>query len=105
MTLSSASTEALVEDRLLELDRRRQSLDRTGEFHQHAVAGQLDDASAAPLQDRLEVLFADGPDTADRAALIPAHETGVANHVGGQDRRKSSLVTGQYNFPNCCIGS
>src|SRR4029077_7277877 len=91
---------ALVEDRLLELNRRGQSLDCTGEFHQHAVPSQLDDAAATPRQHWFEVLLSDGAQAADGAAFIPTHESGITNHVGSQDSRKSSLVTGQCNFPN-----
>jgi hypothetical protein len=54
-----------------------------------------DDASAKPRQHWLEVLLSDGAQAADDAAFISAHELGIANHVGSQDSRKSSLVTGQ----------
>ena len=54
-----------------------------------------DDASAKPRQHWLEVLLSDGAQAADGAAFISAHELGIANHVGSQDSRKSSLVTGQ----------
>ena len=37
--------------------------------------------------------------TRQRAALIAAHQAGVADNVGSEDRRQFSLLTGQWNFP------
>lgn len=88
---------ALLDHRPLELDRRGRSLGSAGEFHQHTIAGQLDDSSAASCHHGHKVLPTDGPEAANGTALVPAaHKTRVANHVGSQDRRKSSLVTSQW---------
>ena len=40
---SSGDTSVAVEHRLLHLDRAAHRIDDAGEFHQHAVAGRLDD--------------------------------------------------------------
>jgi len=37
--------------------------------------------------------------TGQRAALVAPHQAGVADNVGGQDRRQFALLTGQWNFP------
>ncbi len=85
----------LLANRLLQLDGGGERVDGAGELHQHAVAGQLDDAAAALGQQRHELLLADGAQPGDGAALIPAHQPGVADHIGSQDRRQSPLLTGQ----------
>jgi hypothetical protein len=34
-----------------------------------------------------------------RTALVASHQAGVADNVGGQDRRQFALLTGHGNFP------
>ena len=41
----------------------------------------------------------------DGAALVAPHQAGVADNVGRQDPRQFALLTGQWNFPACCIKS
>ena len=57
-----------------------------------------DEQVAVALQGRpgsLDVL----PQSRVRATLAAPHKAGVADNVGGQDRRQFLLLTGQWNFP------
>src|SRR5216684_1972314 len=48
-----------------------------------------------PGQYRLKLLFAVLPQPSQRTALVPPHQTGVADHVGGKDGREFSLLPSQ----------
>ena len=84
---------------LLELDGRAQRIDGAGELDQCTVAGQLDQPAAVAGQCRLEPLLAMLPQARKRAALVAAHQAGVADDVRSDDRRQSALLTSQWNFP------
>jgi hypothetical protein len=58
------------------------------------VAVQLDQPCAEaqlPAQGFLAMLA----QTRQRAALVPPHQAGVADNVGGQDSRQFALLTGR----------
>ena len=74
-----------------------QRIDGAGELDQRAIAGQLDQPAAMPGQCGLEPLGAMVPQARQRAALVPAHQAGVADHIGRNDGRQSALLTGQWN--------
>lgn len=84
---------------LLKFDGRTQGVDGAGELDQGTVPGELDRSPAIPRQDRIEALGTVLPQTRDGAALIPPDEAGVADNVGGKDRRQFSLLTGHGTFP------
>ena len=66
-------------------------IDDAAEFHQQAVAHQLEDA-AVVLGDRwLEQLLAVRTQPFERAGLILLHEPAVADHVGGKDSGEVAL--------------
>ena len=46
-----------------------------------------------------ETLLAMLAQARQRAGLITTHKAGLADNVGGQDRRQSALLTGQWSFP------
>ena len=62
-------------------------IDRAGKLGQRTVAGQLDQPPAVPRQHRLEALAAVLPQARQRAALVPPHQAGVADHIGCNDCR------------------
>ena len=75
------------------------ALDRAhhaGEFDQHAVAGQFDDAALMIGDGRIDQLGAVILETRQRADLIGPHQAAVADHVGGQDRGKSAFQVREY---------
>jgi hypothetical protein len=78
---------------LLELDRSTEGIDGTCELDQSAVACQFDKASAVANQQWLKASDAQPPEPSDRAALVPPHQAGVANHIGNQNCRQPALFT------------
>ena len=70
---------------LLELDGGAQRIDGAGELDQRSVAGQLDQPPAVARQYRLEALLAVFSQARQRAALVAAHQAGIAHHIGGND--------------------
>jgi hypothetical protein len=65
-----------------------------GEFDQHSVAGQLDDA---PLMLRNGGVNELGPmslEADERADLVRAHQAAISDYVGGKDRGKSAFHLG-----------
>ena len=55
------------------------------ELHQHAVAGELDDAPLVLGDLGVDQLVAMRLERGKRAGLVSAHEAAVADHVGGQE--------------------
>ncbi len=81
--------------RLLELNGRAQGVHGAGKLDQSAIAGQLDQPPTVACQHRLETLFAMFPQASERAALVPAHQPGVADHVHCHDGSQPALLSGQ----------
>jgi hypothetical protein len=80
---------------LLELDGGIQRIDSTGELDQSSVAGQLDQAARVACQRWLEVPLAVLPQARQCAALVPAHQPGVADHIHRHDGNQSTPLSGQ----------
>lgn len=72
---------------LLELDCRPKGVHCTGKLGQSAVSGQLDQPAAVARQCRLEPLLAVLPQARQGAALVPPHQSGIADHIGRNDCR------------------
>jgi hypothetical protein len=70
---------------LLHLDRTADRVDDPGKFHQHAVAGGLDDAAVVLGDFRIEELAAQGFEAFVRALLIGAHQSRIAGDIGGEN--------------------
>ena len=66
-------------------------IDHALKFDQQAVAGGLDDASAATGDGRIDDLPTHGLEGTQRANFIGAHQAAVADNVRGQNRRKFSV--------------
>ena len=69
---------------VLDLDGAGDGVHHAGEFGEHAVAGQLDDAALVLGDLGVDQLLAAGLECGERRRLVDAHEPGVADHVGGQ---------------------
>jgi hypothetical protein len=65
--------------------------DRACELDQRAVAHQLHDTAAARRDRGIDQLAAVGFQPGERPRLVRAHETRIADHVGGEDGRQSAL--------------
>ena len=72
---------------LLELDCRRQSVDRAGKLCQNTIASKLDQPAAVAGECRFQALYAMLAQARERAALIAPHQAGIADNVGGEDCR------------------
>ena len=61
------------------------------ELHQHAVAGQLDDAAPMLGDLRVDQLAAVRLEGRERGALVGPHQAAVADDVGSQDRGQATF--------------
>lgn len=77
---------------------QHQRVHRAWELSKRPVTGQLDQPSTMPGQYRLKALFAMFPEAGQRAALVPAHQPGVADHVGSEDRCQLALLALHQSF-------
>src|SRR5262245_59619753 len=75
----------------LHFDCTRASIDRTGEFDEHAVANHLDYPAVMLIDKRADNLAAPRLECGERAGLILLHEPAVADDIGGQDSGKATL--------------
>ena len=91
--------------RPLDFDRRLQGVDHPGELDQEALAGGLDDAPPELGDQGIEDLVAQRLEAGQGARLVRPHEPAVADHVGGDDRRKSALVALFALFALCGHGA
>jgi hypothetical protein len=66
---------------LLELDGRAKRIHGAAELDQSTVARQLDQPAAVTSQCRLQTLLPVASQARKRAALIPTHQAGIADHV------------------------
>ena len=75
----------------LDLDGAMDRLDGAGKFGKRAVAHRLDDTLFVFSDPGLDHLFKVALEGNERACLVLAHETAVADHVGGKNRRKPAM--------------
>ena len=82
---------------------RRSALDRIDharELDQRAVANQLDDATVVGGDRGLDEVPAERLQASVGTRLVNRHESAVADHVGGQDRRQLALdILGLRGIP------
>ena len=83
----------------LHFGRARHRINDAVEFHQHAVAGGLDDAAAVLGNRGIDELEPVGLQAGKRPRLVNLHQPAVADHVGGKDRSESSLGPRRLHFP------
>jgi hypothetical protein len=62
------------------------------ELHQHAIAGQVDDAPAAAGDLGLDQLPAMAFERRQGRGFAPPHEAAIADHVGGKNRGEPALI-------------
>jgi hypothetical protein len=65
--------------------------DHRRESEQQAVAGCLDDLSLMGGDERIDEFLAVGFQRRERTLLVRAHESRVADDIGGDDRSKMTL--------------
>src|SRR5476651_497214 len=65
----------------LDLDGAPGGIDSAGKFQQQPVAHSLDDAPAMRGDCRVEQVGSVHPEARERAALVPPHQAGVADHI------------------------
>jgi hypothetical protein len=76
--------------RLLHLDCAAHRIDDARKFHQHAVAGGLDDAAVVRGDLRIDELGAQRFEAFERPLLVRPHQPRIACDIGGEDRGKST---------------
>jgi hypothetical protein len=79
-----------IDHRALQFGGTADGVDDTREFHQHPVAGRLNDAAGMLADLRVEELAAMRLEAPVRAFLVRAHQTRVPRHIGGQDRGETT---------------
>jgi hypothetical protein len=75
----------------LQFDRGLDRVHRAAEFHQHAVAHQLDDASFVRTHDRLDDRLAALGQHGERAGLVRAHHARITHDIGECNRGEAAL--------------
>src|SRR5581483_10193970 len=75
----------------LDLDRAAYRVQDTREFHQRAVAHELDDAAGMGGDSRIDQFTPCGIQAGQRTSLINTYKAGIADDVGGQDCREPPL--------------
>src|SRR5438094_463025 len=65
-------------------------IDDAGKFHQHAVAGGLDDAAVVLGDLRIEKLAAQRFEAFERALLVRPHQPRIPRHISGEDRGETA---------------
>ena len=68
---------------LLDVHGALHGVDHAGEFHQHAIAHQLEDPAAMLADQRRQHLATAELEGRQGSRLVLAHETAVAHHIGG----------------------
>ncbi len=76
-----------VRHRPLDLDGAAHRIDDARKFHQHAVAGGLDDAPVMLPDFRVDELAAMRLQAVEGAFLVRSHQPRITRHIGGEDRR------------------
>jgi len=87
-----------VDHRPLDLDGAADSVDDTGEFHQHAVTGRLDDAPVMLPDFRIYELAAMRLQAVEGAFLVHSHQPRITGHVRCEDRREAAHRGRSYGF-------
>jgi len=77
----------------LKIDRADHCRDDAGEFHEHAIAGDLEDATAIFGQQRPQDATAPLLQCGQGPHLVLLHESAVSDNVGGHDGGKTTLRT------------
>ena len=79
-------------DGALNGERALHRINDAGELDQRPVADQFDDPAMmggnSGIEDRLAMTF----ECRQRAGLVGAHHTGIANHISGEDSRQASVA-------------
>jgi hypothetical protein len=76
--------------RLLHCDGAAHCIDDARKFHQHPVAGGLDDAAVVLGDLRIDELMAQRFEAFEGAFLVRPHQPRVAGHLGGQNRGEAA---------------
>src|SRR5262249_32820464 len=76
----------------LHVNRAANRIDDTGKLEQQAVASGRGDAATVLGDLRVDQLSPVGLERGQRAALVAAHEAGIARDIGGDYRGESALV-------------
>jgi hypothetical protein len=76
--------------RQLHRDRAAHRIDDAGKFHQHAVAGGLDDAALVLGDLRVEEVAAQRLEAFERAFFVRPHQPRIPRHIGGEDRGEAA---------------
>jgi hypothetical protein len=71
-------------------DHAAHRIDDAHKFHQHAVAGGLDDAAMMFADFPIEELAAQRFEAFERALLVRSHQPRIPRHIGGKDRGETS---------------
>jgi hypothetical protein len=87
-----------VDHRALDLGGTSDCIEDAQEFHQHAVAGGLDDAPVMLPDFRIDKLATMRLQAIEGALLIRSHQPRVAGHIRGQDRRKPARRSRSYGL-------
>ena len=75
----------------LDQDSAGDRVDNAGEFAEHAVAHELDDAAAVLGDERLEQLLAVGLEAVEGTLLVALHQARVADHVRRENGGEPAL--------------
>ena len=73
----------------LDFDRAAGGIDGTGEFHQHAVTGGLDDAATMGSYGGINKCFSGRLEPGQGAFLVGTHEAAISGDIRRQHRRQS----------------
>jgi len=76
--------------RLLHRNRAANRIDDARKFHQHSVAGGLDDAAMVLGDLRIEELMAQRFQAFERTLLVRPHQPRIPRHIGGEDRGETA---------------
>ena len=75
---------------VVDLDGAMHRVDDAGKFHQHAIAGGLDDATVIFRDFWVDELAAMRLEPVEGAFLVGSHQPGIAGNISGEDRRKTA---------------
>ena len=93
MRFSAGTPSVALDHAALNVDGAAHGIDHADEFHQHPVAGRLDDPAAMFGDLGIDQFLAMRLELAQRAFLIDAHQPAVAGNVGRQYRSQPAVDT------------